>query len=841
MNKQTVKRFWLLSAVLILVCNIINAQEREHDFNFDWKFNLVKDTKLPTNVPLKDADWRAIRLPHDWSVEASFSKELEGATGYLPGGIGIYQKHFKTPINVSNQKAFVLFDGVYNNATFWLNGKLLGENPYGYSPTYFDLTNKLKKDGSENILTVHVDHSRYADGRWYTGSGIYRNVTLITTDNLHIPIWGTYVTTPEITSEKATVKLETKVVNEGKRRTKFSVVTKIYDENNVLVANQENSSKLSSRKETAITQNLEVNNPKLWDIDSPNMYKAITEIVSNGKVIDSYTTPFGIRTIKHIKDQGFFLNGKSTFVKGVCIHHDGGLVGAAVPKGVWRRRIQALKDAGVNAIRTSHNPFSQEFYDLCDEMGVLVQSEIFDEFDNPKDKRWNMQEREPDYITTGYTEHFQKWAESDLKRSILRDRNHPSIFEWSIGNEIEWTYEHYRYVSGLWDPGAKSYWNRIPNISADEMKKRYQELPDRKYKLAETAKRLAGWVKELDLTRPVTANLIIPVASLASGYADALDIVGFSYQINQYDWSKKYYPNMHFTGNENAGTWEEWNSIIEDPMIYSMYMWTGIDYLGEAHNKWPQKGWDGDILDFAGFKKEGWDHFKSIWVNKPHISLGTYPVKDSLMVDELSGKVKIKSAKFLKWNNSRAQKNWNYKKGETIIVEVPSNLPKAELLLNGKSLGWRTLSGSPDRILRWAVPFQEGTLSARAGFDGAEMEVTLTTTTEPVRIKLTTDKTVLTADGYDVAHVIAQLVDKDGLNVTTEDVKLTFDVDGDVKVLGVDNGSKESLQDYQTNQVVTSQGRALLLIQSLKGKSDAVIVKATAPKLKSNLVMIEAQ
>ncbi|NJB83521.1 glycoside hydrolase family 2 TIM barrel-domain containing protein [Wenyingzhuangia aestuarii] len=840
MRNQVVKRL-ISFFVLLIVGNAINAQERTHDFNFDWKFNLVKDTKIPANIPLEDAKWRNIRLPHDWSVEFSFDKELEGATGYLPGGVGLYQKHFKTPVDVKNQKAFILFDGVYNNATFWLNGKKLGENPYGYSPTYFDLTNKLKTDGSENILTVHVDHSRYADGRWYTGSGIYRNVKLITTDNLHIPIWGTYVTTPEITNAKAAVKLETKVKNDGGKRAKFTLSTKIYDGNNVLVANQENTSRVSSGKEIAITQNLEVLNPKLWDLDTPHMYKAITEVVCNGKVVDAYTTPFGIRTIEHSKEQGFFLNGKPTFAKGVCIHHDGGLVGAAVPKGVWRRRIQALKDAGVNAIRTSHNPFSEEFYDLCDEMGILVQAEIFDEFDNPKDKRWNMQEREPDYITEGYTNHFQKWAESDLKRSILRDRNHPAIFEWSIGNEIEWTYEHYRHVSGLWDPGAKSYWNRIPNISAKEMQDRYKALPDRKYKLTETAKRLAGWVKELDLSRPVTANLIIPVASLASGYADVLDIVGFSYQVNQYDWSKKNYPNMHFTGNENAGTWEEWNSIIEDPMIYSMYMWTGIDYMGEANRKWPNKGWDGDILDFTGFKKEGWDHFKSIWVNKPHVSVGTYPVKDSLMVDELSGKVKIQSAKFLKWNNSRAQKNWNYKKGQTVIVEVPTNLHKAELLLNGKSLGWRSLSGSPDRILRWAVPFDPGTLVARGGFDGHEVEYELKTTSEPVAIKLTTDKTSLDADGYQVAHVVAQLVDKDGLAVTTENVKLSFDVEGDIKVLGVDNGALDNIQDYQTNSLVTSKGRALLLVQSLKNKKGAVIIKATSPKLKSNLVMIEAK
>ncbi|MGY6647512.1 glycoside hydrolase family 2 TIM barrel-domain containing protein [Wenyingzhuangia sp. IMCC45574] len=833
------KRVKLLVAFLFAFSTTI-AQQREHDFNFDWKFQLQKDTKISKTIPMNDAGWRDIRLPHDWSVEFSFDKKYDGATGYLPGGVGVYQKHFKTPINTKSQKAYILFDGVYNNATFWLNGEKLGENPYGYSPTYFDLTSALKTDGTDNVLTVHVDHSRYVDGRWYTGSGIYRNVKLITTDKLHIPIWGTFVTTPEVKTDKAIVKIETKIKNDHKKRQKFTLVTDILNEEGIIVASHKKEAKLSSGKEIAIVQNMEVSKPRLWGIYDSYLYKAVTKVVSKGIELDSYTTTFGIRTFKHDKEQGLFLNGEPIFAKGVCIHHDAGLVGAAVPKGVWKRRIEILKEAGVNAIRTSHNPFAQDFYDLCDEMGIIVQAEIFDEFDNPKDKRLNMHERHSDYLSRGYTEHFQEWAKSDLTRAILRDRNHASIFEWSIGNEIEWTYEHYKYVSGLWDPGAKGYWNRLPNISAKEMQERYKNLPDRKYKLAETAKRLSKWTRELDTTRPVTANLIIPVASLASGYAGALDIVGFSYQIAQYEWSKENYPDMHFTGNENSGTWEEWNSMLEIPMVYSMYMWTGIDYLGEAHGKWPKKGWDGDILDFAGFKKEGFEHFKTIWVNKPNISIGTYTPKDTLAIKSKNGRI-IPSKRMLKWNNHIAQKSWNYKKGQEVVVEVVSNLPKAELRLNGRSLGWRTLSGSPDRILRWAVPFEPGTLTAKAGFDGQEMEVELKTTSKPVAIRLTTDTTSINADGYEVAHVIAQLLDKDGNEVKVEEAALTFDVEGPIKVLGVDNGSVESTQDYQTNKVITSKGKALLLVQSLKGKKGAVVIKAKTSKLESNLVMIETK
>lgn len=839
-NTNTTKRFIFLIILSILLIPIqnVNGQERASDFNFDWKFTLVEDTKIPSETPLDDSNWSAIRLPHDWSVEASFDEKLEGCTGYLPGGVGIYQKHFKTPAKPKDKNTFVLFDGVYNNATFWLNGHLLGENPYGYSPTYFDLTPYLNKKSEENIITVHVDHSRYADSRWYSGSGIYRNVKLVTVNKLHIPIWGTFITTPEVSNDVATVKVETKVTNKLGKSSNFTLSTEIFDHTGHSITVRKNKLKLSSGEETTFSQTLQVLQPKLWDPESPNMYKAVSKLIVEDEDVDSYVTPFGIRSLKHDKEQGFFLNGKSTFVKGVCIHHDAGLVGAAVPKGVWKRRLEKLKEAGVNAIRTSHNPFSQEFYDLCDELGLLVQAEIFDEFDNPKDKRQNMHEKHDDYISRGYTEHFQKWGESDLKRSILRDRNHPSIFEWSIGNEIEWTYKDYKHVSGLWDEGAKGYWNRIPQITVKEMQDRYKALPDRKYKLAETAKRLSKWVKEMDTTRPVTANLIIPVASLASGYADALDIVGFSYQVKQYDWSKKNYPNMHFTGNENGGAWQEWNSILEDPMIYSMYMWTGIDYLGESNKKWPQKGWDGDMLDFAGFEKQGWNYFKSIWVNKPHVSIGTFPITGTdFKVNELSGEVES-TKKSLNWNNSRANMHWNYKKGDTIIVEVPTNLEKAALFLNDKTLGYRSLSDNEDRVLRWAVPFEAGRLTVKAGFDGAEVVSELKTASEAVGIKLNVDKKTLDADGYDVSHIVAQLVDKDGIPVKTDEKEIQFQIDGDVRLLGVDNGSNKSIQDFQSNKVVTNNGKCLAIIQSTR-ESGTVKVIVSSKGLKSQEVTIE--
>ncbi|RKR07988.1 uncharacterized protein DUF4982 [Maribacter vaceletii] len=798
---------------------------RTSDFNFDWKFTFLKDTTSLLKTPLIDKDWRDVRLPHDWSIEHSRDSTLEGCTGYFPGGVGVYQKHFKTPALPKDKSTYVLFDGVYNNSKYWINGQYIGENPYGYSPVHFNLTDKLKIDGSDNVITVYVDHSRYADSRWYTGSGIYRNVKLITVDKLHVPIWGTYITTPEVSEEKSLVKIETKVKNQRDKEANFTLSTSLLNKEGKEIAKFQSSESIKADLEGKVIHEIEVVNPELWNPENPNMYKAITTIIKDGEIIDEYITPFGIRNFKHDKEKGLFLNGKSIYAKGVCLHHDGGLVGAAVPKGVWKRRLAKLKEGGVNAIRTSHNPFSAEFLDLCDEMGFLVQNEFFDEMDNPKDKRFNKENKHSDYITRGYTMHFQEWAKSDLQRVMLRDRNHPSVFEWSIGNEIEWTYPHYRHVSGFWDADNETgYWNAIPKLSPEEMKARYEALPDRKYKLAETANELAKWTKELDTTRPVTANLIIPVASCATGYAEALDVVGFSYHVAQYNWAKINYPEMHFTGTENSGYLSEWLSVIENPMVYSMYMWTGIDYLGEDVEFWPPaKTWGGDIMDFGGFTKTKWNYFKSIWVNKPHISIGTLPLEGSYFkFDPLKGKPVKADAKAYNWYNNNA--HWNYKKGEMILVEVSSNLSVVELFLNGESLGSRSMSECPDRIFRWAVPFKEGVLEAKAGFIGEQIVATSQTADKPVDFKVDIDKTELKADGYDVSHFEVQLIDKNGIPVKTKEVKVTFLADENIRLLGVDNGSSANVQDFQSNSLVTSKGRALAIFQS-KRISGAVKVK----------------
>ncbi len=573
--------------------------------------------------------------------------------------------------------------------------------------------------------------------------------------------------------------------------------------------------------------------PELWDIDTPNMYKAITSVIVDGKKVDEYTTPFGIRSLVFDKDKGFFLNGRNTYVKGVCLHHDGGLVGTAVPKGVWRRRFEEMKACGVNAIRTSHNPFSEEFLDLCDEMGFLVQNEIFDEMDNPKDKRFNFNEQEPLYRTEGYDNHFQEWAESDLKRTVLRDRNHPSVFQYSIGNEIEWTYPEYKDVSGLWDKGSGGYWNKIPKLTPAEMKARYDALPEQEYNLTRTAEKLVKWVKDVDTTRPVTSNLIIPVASCVTGYAAALDIVGFSYQIAQYNWCKERFPDMHFTGSENSGLLSEWRSITDNPMVFSMYMWTGIDYMGESTNDWPKKAWSGDLLDLGSFRKAGFNHFKSIWVDEPMIAVQTH-VKKSEDTMMKNGKL-IKRPKSANWQNDLSQEVWNYEPGQMITVEVVTNQPTATLYINGKSLGEKKLADNQsDLIMRWDVPYEEGVIEAKTG----NLTSQIKSAGKAAALKVDVDQSELVADGYDVSHIVVQLVDAAGVAVKTTEQKITFKMEGDARFMGVDNGWNQSTQDFQTDNVVTHLGRCLAIIQSNKDKRGEVKLTISADGVPSQSVTI---
>ncbi|ARV16577.1 glycoside hydrolase family 2 TIM barrel-domain containing protein [Polaribacter sp. SA4-12] len=828
--------FFIILSALFLSCSTIKEKESRSikDFNFDWEFYLgdVESAEKET--------WKSVRLPHDWSVEHSFTKEAAGATAFLPGGIGWYKKQFFVSENDKNKIISIEFDGVYSNSEVWINGNYLGKRPYGYIPFSYELTEHLKY-GEANEIKVKVDRSAYIDCRWYPGSGIYRSVKLIATNKLHIPQWGTFITTPKVDEKNATVSLKIDIKNQFKVDKKAILKTTIFYQNEI-ISTVNSSINLSADKLKKVSQNINIKNPEIWDIESPNLYKAVSKIVIDDTVIDRKETKFGVRSFSFDKNEGFFLNGKNTLIKGVCLHHDAGLVGAAVPKGVWKRRLETLKEAGVNAIRTAHNPPSAEFLDLCDELGFLVQDEAFDEWNNPKDKKHNYNQVKSDPLTSGYTEHFSEWSERDLKNMVLRDRNHPSIIMWSIGNEIEWTYARYGQATGYWGEnkvGDINYYYDEPRLAINKIKKNFNTSKPSKYSLANTAKNLSKWVKEIDATRPVTANLVIPTVSNFSGYADALDIVGLSYRQAVYNYSHKNYPNKTFLGTENWAKYHEWKAVLDKPFISGIFLWTGIDYMGESRS-WPVKGSGSGLLDFAGFKKPAFHMFKSLWSTKPHIYITTQneekspyklDVKSNMVVEKEKG-----WSKKQKWGWHKVNEHWNYNKGEEIAVEVYTNQPEVELFLNDTSLGIKKLSDVDDHILKWFVPYSEGKLTAKS-VETSSIETSIKTAKEFKNIKLEVDKTELKADGYEVAHFTVQLMDENGNPIKFEDKEIEFIIEGDAKLLGVDNGHYANVQDYQSNRLKTHNGKALMILQSNLNAS-IVKVKAICVDITSEIITL---
>lgn len=826
------------STYLSAVSNEIQARSVQN-FNHHWLFNLADDDAFK-NPTFDDSQWRSLILPHDWSVELDFTQEqANGATGYLPAGKGWYRKHFKTPEKGSKHTLY--FDGIYNHAKVYVNGQEVGNQIYGYTPVHYDITQWLNPAGESNVVAVSVDRSRYIDSRWYTGSGIYRDVQLISTNNLHIPMWGTYITTPEVTHKEAKVALDITVDNAQAMLANFTIETDILGPNGDVVAKQSTQAQLNANEQQNVVQNIAIANPQLWGLENAHMYRAHSKIIQNQKVIDEVITPFGIRTIEYDANKGFFLNGKNVKIKGVNLHHDAGLVGAAVPDDVWKRRLLTLKAAGVNAIRVAHNPASEAFLNLCDELGLLVQSEIFDEWDNPKDKRLNQNERHDDYISRGYADYFQEHAEADLKAAVKRDRNHPSIIMWSIGNEIEWTYPRYAAATGYFDMNANGdYFFNPPFISPEEITQRLESSPEGDYVLAKTAKKLSKWVKELDTTRPVTANLILPSVSHISGYTDALDIIGYSYRRVIYDYGHRLYPDKMIMGNENVVQWHEWKAIEERDFIAGTFLWTGIDYLGESHGKWPTRATASGMLNTAGFDNPSYHMMKSLWHEEPHVYMATQTLDKSLYkLNEANQIVEKKAGAWQRhlWYWHDVNRHWQYQPNELVAVEIYTNCEAVELFLNETSQGIKKLADNDDHILKWSVPYQKGNVSAK-GLGQCNAEDSLSTAGEFAGIAIQTDKKSLTANYTDAAHITVQLTDKAGNPIRFEEQAVHFETKGPIRILGVDNGAKDNVQRFQADNLTTSDGRALFIVQATGEAGEASIV-ATSGKVSSDKIVIQ--
>ncbi len=836
-----------LLALVILGCqNTTPEVGRESDFNFDWQFALL-DTSQST---LKAGDipatsWEAVRLPHDWVIGNQYDSanhEFAPATGYIyGGGIGWYKKEFELPLT-DDQNAFILFDGVYNNSEVYLNGNKLGFHPYGYSPFHYDLTPYVKKKG-KNELLVKVNHSNFADSRWYTGAGIYRNVELIVTDKLHVPVWGTFIKTNVINNQLAEVTIETDINNGYKEGKEIDLIHEIIDQKGKVVAEISTKETIKANKNRLVIHSTKLNNPNLWDVDDPFLYTLKTKLVDNGRIIDELTNKFGVRSIAFQADSGFYLNGRNRKIKGVCLHHDAGLVGTAVPKDVWRRRLAVLKEGGCNAIRIAHNPASNEFLDLCDEMGFLVQDEFFDEWDYPKDKRFNQKEKTQNNETEGYTNYFQEYAESDLKSVILSHRNHPSVFQWSIGNEIEWTYPRISQATGFFNNmnwKGNYFWSKPPH-SRKEIQQQLAVLPRQEHNIGSTARKLVQWTKEMDTSRPVIANCILPSASHETDYGKSLDIVGYSYRRVLYDYGHENYPDKVIMGTENLAQYHEWKAIMDRPFIAGTFFWTGINYLGEIRAPWPAKGNDAGMVDFAGFTKPSYHMIKTLWDERPHTYIATQELAKSInKIDKKTGQLVARNPEKWKkalWEWHDVNNHWNYEKGEMISVELYSNAEEIELQLNGKSLGTRKLDEFEDHIYKWGVPFEEGRLTAIGKKNGKVFTTELITASAPVAVKLSIDQKVLANNQYDVAHVVAQLIDKNGNPVKHLEKVIDFEIPSYLRALGVDNGSNMNVQPHVSRKIETDQGRALLVLQSTK-EEGKVEIKATVDGLDADKVLL---
>lgn len=818
------KKFHLL-ILLILMGGIANAQQARivEDFNFDWKFNLG-DTPNAKNAEYNDADWRVLNLPHDWSIEQNYTTEFtSGSTGFLPTGIGWYRKTFEVPKNQKDKIICIEFDGIYNNSEVWINGHYLGIRPYGYSVFGYELTQYLNYD-DENTISIKVDHSKFADSRWYTGSGIYRDVRLVSTSKLFVPQFGAWVETSEVSLAKATIDISTVLKNELGVNQIAKIKVLVKDDQDNIVA--ETSKKLHSILQDTVKVSMNLKNPKLWSIDECNLYKAEIQVLLNTEIVDVYDVDFGLRDVKFTADKGFFLNDENIKLKGVCLHHDAGAVGAVFIRDVWKRRLALLKDIGVNAIRSSHNPMAPGLLQLCDEMGFVVINEAFDEWRRNKDK-WITSRFAKDMYpeqVTGYGDIYEEWAERDAKDMVRSTRNHPSIIMWSMGNEIEWTYPYYNKI----DKSNQGLGNAV---LAEETDNGTDELK-------ETAEEIMAWFKEVDPNRLVTTGGVLPKAGNITGYFDVPDVIGYNYRAVNYDEDHKDYPNRLMYGSENWGTFQEWKDAVDRDFIAGIFLWTGIAYMGES-GPFPWKGLEISLMDFAGYYTPRGYFYKTLWNNTPSTYIATKHAKKAQWIYK-NGKWVDNRVRFWldKWLFEDVEETWNYEAGDSVFVEVYSNSPKVELFINNKSFGTKSPSDFTDNIVKYLVPYSDGEIKAlgiRA--DKQESEFSLKTAKWVGGLVLKADRKIIKANAYDVVHIEAEIQTKSGEIVPDKKMQIEFTVEGAGVNIGVDNGWDRNVQKHKSNFIVTHNGKAMLLVQSTR-EAGEIKISARSGNLKSNAVVV---
>jgi beta-galactosidase len=779
---------------------------QELDFNKGWKFTLG-DQAGWSAAALDDKSWRTLDLPHDWSIEGKFDKNHPATVGggALPGGTGWYRKQFQVPASAKGKYIAIDFDGVYRNSEVWINGHYLGKRPNGYIAFRYDLSKHLRY-GAMNTIAVKVDNAKQPNSRWYSGSGIYRDVKLLTTNPVHVEQWGSYVTTPEVTEQAAKVQVELRVNAAGKKQA-AEIKTLILDASKKLVASTTQKVQLGGT--APFTTSLELKHPNRWTVENPYLYTVQSQIIVNGKEVDRYDTSMGIRTFSFDQHKGFSLNGKEMKIRGVCMHHDLGALGAAFNVRAAERQLEILKSMGVNGLRTSHNPPAKALLELCDKMGFIVMDEAFD--------MWVKKKSDFDYHLD-----WDKWHKKDLEDQILRDRNHPSVMMWSVGNEI----------------------------------------PEQGGTGADTSGRvitreLAAIVRNLDKTRPLTTANNNVEANNNLVLSGALDVIGYNYNHDKWKDFHKTYPGQKLIASETTSAlqtrgsydmksdsariwpvrWDlplltgnddfscsaydncytPWGSSHEqtlqafenNPVVSGMFVWTGFDYLGEpTPYTWPARSSYFGIMDLAGFPKDVYHLYKSAWTNEPVLHI---------------------------------MPHWNWKDGQEIdVISYYSQADEVELYLNGVSQGKKSKQGQDMKVM-WRLKYAPGELKAVSRKNGKTvLEKVIRTAGAAARLELTADRSKIHADGKDLSFVTVRVLDKDGNLVPDAANLINFKIEGDAEIRAVDNGSPISHESFQANHRKAFNGLALAIIKA-GSKASTVTLSASSEGLQAAQVQIEVK
>ena len=776
-------------------------------FNDDWCFILADDSTA-MKPGYDDSRWRQLTLPHDWSVESAPSQELASCTGYLPGGIGWYRKTFRVDDDAA--RYYIYFEGVYNRSDVYLNGHLLGHRPNGYVSFMYDLTPYLNREG-DNVIAVRVDHSRYADSRWYTGSGIYRDVYLIAAPDVHLSQWGVAYRAAKLTDRSATIEVDVAVDNHTAQSQQVQARITMLDAEGKQVASAVKNATVAANSTHCqqSTVNCQLRNPHRWNLDDPYLYTLRVELLSGGQVIDKTEVRAGLRTLEFSADKGFALNGVNMKVKGVCLHHDAGVLGAVVPPEVWRRRIESLKAMGANAIRMSHNPQAPIVYDLCDELGMLVMDEGSDEWEFPKRKwikGWN--KGEPGY--QGTADFFEEWIERDITDIVRRDRNHPSVFLWSVGNEVDYPNDPYSHP--VLDGSSISQ----PMFGGYDPKRPHAE------RIGKIAKRLAACIRAVDSSRPVTGALAGVVMSNETEYPEAVDVVGYNYTEDRYDTDHKKYPNRIIYGSETRSDFSAWKDVRDKEHIFGQFIWTGTDYLGES-GAWPSRGLHTGLLNFANYAKPRGKFREAHWSTTPMIYIGTYNRGRGRWGDHLS---------------IDAFDSWNYRDGQLIRVVCYTNTAQAQLKLNGEVIGEMRPYDDTSGMIHWDVPYAPGTLTAE-GYDAEgtlQATYTIHTSGRPYSLRATLLEPEVSAHGG-TAQVLVEVLDEEGHLVKLADNMVSCQVSGPARLLGLESSDNRDMTHPKARQRRVYQGYLVAYVEVTDAKP--VTLTFSAPLLQDAVLEIQ--